>query len=220
MPLLRYYKNPNILECGLDEAGQGPLLGRVYGAAVILNPEIEIHPHLRDSKRMTPARRAVVRQWIEEEGAVDYAVAWRDEKRIDAVNILNAKLEAWHDAISQLNVEPEMLLVDGTQFREYWILGEEDRTIPSKTFVCGDGLYASIAAASVLAKEYHDDYIKELCEKEPILDEHYDLLSNKGYGTARHIEGIQKWGPSSYHRMSFLTSPKFHCNHGTSKSDI
>ena len=118
-------KDKDKLIAGLDESGQGPLFGRVYGAVVILNPEIDLHPFLNDSKKMTPQRRNVVREWIEE-NALDYQVCWRDEKRIDEINILNAKMEAWHEAISKLNIEPELLLVDGTQFKPYWVISNED----------------------------------------------------------------------------------------------
>ena len=198
----------NKLIAGLDESGQGPLFGRVYGAVVILNPEIDLHPYLNDSKKMTPKRRAIVRDWIEE-NALDYQVSWRDEKRIDEVNILNAKMEAWHEGISKLNIEPELLLVDGTQFKPYWIVNDkEDYIIPYKTIVEGDAQYASIAAASVLAKEYHDQYIKELCQNEPELEHKYHLCSNKGYGTSYHIWAISEYGPSIYHRKSFIKKIK------------
>lgn len=200
-----YLNNPDELVAGLDEAGQGPLLGRVYGAAVILNPHIELHEYLNDSKKMTPKRRAIVRTWIEE-NAIDYQVCWRDETVIDAKNILEAKMDSWHECLRLLRVEPERLLVDGTQFRPYWILTdeEEDKTIPYDLIVGGDAKYACIAAASVLAKEYHDDYIRDLCQQEPRLDKMYNLLSNKGYGTAAHIWGIKEYGPCKYHRRSFI----------------
>jgi ribonuclease HII len=199
----------NKLIAGLDESGQGPLFGRVYGAAVILNPEIVLHPYLNDSKKMTFKRRAIVREWIEE-NALDYQVCWRDEKRIDEVNILNAKMEAWHEAISKLDIQPELLLVDGTQFKPYWIVNEkEDYIIPYKTIVEGDAQYAAIAAASVLAKEYHDQYIIELCKNEPELEQKYHLCSNKGYGTAYHIWAISEYGPSIYHRKSFIKKIKY-----------
>jgi ribonuclease HII len=201
-------KDRDKLIAGLDESGQGPLFGRVYGAAVILNPEIILHPYLDDSKKMTPKRRAIVREWIEENALV-YQVCWRDEKRIDEVNILNAKMEAWHEAISRLDIEPELLLVDGTQFKPYWILNDrEDYIIPYKTIVEGDAQYACIAAASVLAKEYHDQYIKELCQNEPELEQKYHLCSNKGYGTAYHMWAISYYGPSIYHRKSFIKKIK------------
>lgn len=199
----------NKLIAGLDESGQGPLFGRVYGAVVILNPEIILHPYLNDSKKMTAKRRAIVREWIEE-NALDYQVCWRDEKRIDEVNILNAKMEAWHEAISKLDIQPELLLVDGTQFKPYWIVDDkEDFIIPYKTIVEGDNQYAAIAAASVLAKEYHDEYIIELCKNEPELEQKYHLCSNKGYGTAYHIWAISEYGPSIYHRKSFIKKIKW-----------
>lgn len=200
--LKRYYKHLEELVAGLDEAGQGPLFGRVYGAAVILNPSLELHPYLNDSKKMTPKRREIVREWIEE-NALDYQVCWRDEKRIDEINILNAKMEAWHEAVKGLSVEPEMLLVDGSYFKPIWQLGDEDNILPYQTIVGGDAQYACIAAASVLAKEYHDQYIRELCEKEPDLETKYHLLSNNGYGTAYHKWAISEYGMTPYHRRSF-----------------
>ena len=155
---------------------------------------------------MTPKRRAIVREWIEE-NAMDYKVCWRDEKRIDEINILSAKIEAWHEAVRSLSIEPEMLLVDGSYFKPVWILGksadEEDIILPYQTVVEGDAKYACIAAASVLAKEYHDEYIRDLCGKEPELETKYHLLSNKGYGTQYHKWAISEYGMSSYHRRSF-----------------
>lgn len=211
MANLKFYideKDKDKIIAGLDESGQGPLFGRVYGAAVILNPEIDLHPYLNDSKKMTPKRRAIVREWIEE-NSLEYQVCWRDEKRIDEINILNAKMEAWHEAIGKLDIEPEMLLVDGTQFKPYWVLNsDEDYLIPYKTIVEGDAQYAAIAAASVLAKEYHDQYIKELCINEPELEQKYHLCSNKGYGTAYHMWALTEYGPSQYHRKSFLKNIK------------
>jgi ribonuclease HII len=200
-------KDKDRLIAGLDESGQGPLFGRVYGAVVILNPEIDLHPFLNDSKKMTPQRRNVVREWIEE-NALDYQVCWRDEKRIDEINILNAKMEAWHEAISKLNIEPELLLVDGTQFKPYWVISDEDYVIPYNTIIKGDSQYAAISAASVLAKEYHDQYIREICEQEPELEQKYHLCSNKGYGTGYHIWALTEYGPSKYHRKSFLKNIK------------
>jgi len=202
--LYNHVSNKDKLIAGLDESGQGPLFGRVYGAAVILNPDVELHASLNDSKKMTPKKRQIVRDWIEE-NALDYQVCWRDEKRIDDVNILNAKMEAWHEAVSKLNVEPELLLVDGTQFKPYWnVSGDEDYFIPYQTIIGGDAEYAAIAAASVLAKEYHDQYITELCQSLPELEQKYHLCSNKGYGTAYHMWAISEYGPSPYHRKSFL----------------
>jgi len=203
MTLKKFYNHEQELIAGLDEAGQGPLLGRVYGAAVILDPSLELHPYLNDSKKMTAKRRAIVRDWVEEY-ALDFQVSWRDEKRIDEINILNAKMEAWHEVIRNLNIEPEMLLVDGSYFKPFWKLGDdEDIIMPYQTIVGGDAQYASIAAASVLAKEYHDEYIRQLCEKEPELETKYHLLSNKGYGTSYHKWAIGEYGMSTYHRRSF-----------------
>ena len=179
-----FHINDATIEAGIDESGAGPLFGRVYAACVILNPNIEIHPYLNDSKKVSGKRRKIVRDWIEE-NALDFNVAWCDEKRVD-----------------EINIEPEHLLVDGNSFKPY--VYDMEYFIPHTLVINGDGTYASIAAASILAKEYHDDYIIEMCDKHPELDAKYHLLSNKGYGTPYHKWAITEYGPTIYHRKSFL----------------
>lgn len=197
----RFYKSEETIECGVDEAGRGPLFGRIYTAAVVLDPHIELHEYLYDSKSVTSKRRKLVRTWIEE-NAISYSVSWRDEKYIDKYNIRVSTIDAMHDAIRNLSLEPELLLIDGNDFNP--IVGNSGDFIENINIIDGDKKYASIAAASILAKEYHDEYIDEICDKYPHLDEQYSLKKNKGYGTEYHIWAIKKYGPSQYHRKSFL----------------
>lgn len=199
--LKTFHISDNTLEAGIDESGAGPLFGRVYAACVIIDPNIEIHPYLNDSKKVTGKRRKVVRDWIEE-NALDFNVAWCDEKRVDEINILNARIESMHKALNGLSIEPEHLLVDGNSFKPY--VYDMEYFIPHTLVINGDGIYASIAAASILAKEYHDDYIIEMCTRHPELDTKYHLLCNKGYGTPYHKWAITEYGPTDYHRKSFL----------------
>jgi ribonuclease HII len=203
--LERFYKTSDTIECGVDEAGRGPLFGRVYAAAVVLDPNIELHEYLFDSKCVTSKRRKLVRNWIEE-NALSYSVSWKDEKYIDKFNIAVSTIDAMHDAIRNLNIDPDIILVDGNQFTP--LVSQAGLIIESITIVDGDRQYASIAAASILAKEYHDEYIYELCEKYPYLDDQYSLKKNKGYGTEYHRWAISKYGPTQYHRKSFLKKIK------------
>ena len=199
--LERYYRTSETIECGVDEAGRGPLFGRVYTAAVVLDPHIELHEYLFDSKCVTSKRRKLVRTWIEE-NAISYAVSWKDEKYIDKFNIAVSTMDAMHDAIRNLSLEPELLLIDGNQFNP--VVSQSGEFIENIVIVDGDRKYASIAAASILAKEYHDDYIYDLCEMHPYLDDQYGLKKNKGYGTSYHTWAILKYGPSDFHRKTFL----------------
>lgn len=200
-----FYRGQDIIECGVDDAARGPLFGRVYTAAVILDPTIELHQYLNDSKKVTPKRRKLVREWIED-NAIAYSVSWRDEKRIDKINIVQATMESMHESIRNLGVDPELILVDGDYFRPYY--QDMDNLVEHKTVVEGDSHYASIAAASILAKEYHDDYILELCDQNEYLDNRYGLRKNKGYGTELHRWGLRTYGPSPYHRLTFLKNIK------------
>ena len=198
----RFYRTSETIECGVDEAGRGPLFGRVYSAAFVLDPHIELHEYLYDSKCVTSKRRKLVRTWIEE-NAISYSVSWKDEKYIDKFNIAVSTMDAMHEAIRNLSLEPDILLIDGNRFTPY-VSNNSGKVIESIVIVEGDRKYGSIAAASILAKEYHDEYINELCDKYPYLDDQYSLKKNKGYGTAYHIWAISKYGPTQYHRKSFL----------------
>jgi ribonuclease HII len=192
------------LEVGLDEAGRGCLLGPVCIGAVIMNDIRDLPPphEIRDSKKCSPKVRTVLRKYIEE-NAVAFNVQMIHEERIDKVNILQATMEGMEkcldDITSVLNIDK--ILVDGTYFPIYM----NKNTFEPISHVCipgGDDKYLNIAAASILAKEYHDEYIMNLCSANPDLNK-YDLKNNKGYGTKSHMEALKEYGPSIYHRKSF-----------------
>lgn len=184
----RYYEG--MIEAGCDEAGRGCLAGSVYAAAVIL-PDGYENPLLNDSKQLTERRRYELRDIIERD-AVAWAVGIVTPEEIDRINILNASILAMHRALDQLTVRPEAVIVDGNRFKKY-------RDLPHTTIVKGDGKYMAIAAASILAKTYRDDYMNRLAEEHP----QYDWQSNKGYPTRRHREAIRQHGTTPYHRMSY-----------------
>lgn len=189
----------NVLEAGLDEAGRGPLFGRVYVGACIWPPSIETDL-IKDSKKLSARKRLIVCDYIKE-NAIDWSVTWKSAKKIDEINILQATQSAMHDAISNLLVRPDFLLIDGHYFRSY--VDKCGKSIPHICIEKGDNEYTSIAAASILAKVHHDKYIEDMCDKYENLDEYYSLRSNKGYGTKKHIDGIKKHGISEWHRQSF-----------------
>ena len=183
-----YYKGK--VEAGCDEAGRGCLAGSVYAAAVIF-PENYQNENLNDSKQLTDKRRKLLREIIERD-AVAWAVGIVTPEEIDRINILNASILAMHRALDQLKVRPEAIIVDGNRFKPY-------QKLPHTTIVKGDGKYLSIAAASILAKTYRDDYMDALAEEYP----QYDWLSNKGYPTKKHRDAIRQYGMTPYHRKSF-----------------
>jgi ribonuclease HII len=183
-----YYKGK--VEAGCDEAGRGCLAGSVYAAAVIF-PENYQNEDLNDSKQLTDKRRKLLREIIERD-AVAWAVGIVTPEEIDRINILNASILAMHRALDQLKVRPEAIIVDGNRFKPY-------QKLPHTTIVKGDGKYLSIAAASILAKTYRDDYMDALAEDYP----QYDWLSNKGYPTKKHRDAIRQYGMTPYHRKSF-----------------
>ncbi len=183
-----YYEGK--IEAGCDEAGRGCLAGSVYAAAVIL-PEDYRNDLLNDSKQLTEKRRYQLRDIIQRD-AVAWAVGIVTPEEIDRINILNASILAMHRALDQLQVRPEAIIVDGNRFKPY-------RDLPHTTIVKGDGKYLSIAAASILAKTYRDDYMNQLAEEYP----QYDWLSNKGYPTKKHREAIKAYGITPYHRKSY-----------------
>lgn len=178
------------LEAGTDEAGRGCLAGPVFAAAVIL-PENFSNELINDSKKLSEKHREQLRPIIENE-AVAWAVGIVTEKEIDKINILNASILAMHRALDGLKVRPGAVIVDGNRFKPY-----ED--LPWKTFVKGDGRFANIAAASILAKTHRDEYMRKIHEEYP--QYHWDV--NKGYPTKAHRQAIEKYGPTKYHRMSF-----------------
>ena len=191
-----YYEGK--IEAGCDEAGRGCLAGSVYAAAVIL-PDGYENPLLNDSKQLTEKRRYELRDIIERD-AVAWAVGIVTPEEIDKINILNASILAMHRALDQLKVRPEAIIVDGNRFKPYTSHGDGSPVrIPYTTIVKGDGKYLSIAAASILAKTYRDDYMNQLAEEYP----QYDWLSNKGYPTKKHREAIRQYGITPYHRKSY-----------------
>ena len=192
--MLAPFLSEYLIEAGCDEAGRGCLAGPVFAAAVIL-PKDFTHPLLNDSKQLSEKNRYAARQIVEKE-ALAWAVAQVDPAEIDEINILRASFVAMHRALDQLTIRPEQLLIDGNRFHTY-------RDTPHHTIVKGDGKYLSIAAASILAKTYPDDYMLRIHEDFP----YYCWDSNKGYPAKVHREAIAKHGPSPYHRMSFRLLP-------------
>ena len=192
-PQLKPYLEPGRLEAGCDEAGRGPLAGPVYAAAVILPPGFH-HPLLNDSKKMSEKAREQLRPIIEAE-AVAWAVEAVSAREIDTLNILWASVTGMQRAVMQLNPAPAFLLIDGNKFRPFGPYGPGDY----RTVVHGDATYASIAAASVLAKTYRDDFMRRLAREYP----GYGWERNMGYPTAEHIEAIRKYGFTPWHRKSF-----------------
>lgn len=185
---------PGCLEAGTDEAGRGCLAGPVYAAAVIL-PDGFSHPWLNDSKQLSEKRRMELREVIMSE-AVSYAVGVVSAEEIDKINILNASIEAMHRALGALSPQPRAVIVDGNRFRPYL-------SLPWTTFVKGDGRFANIAAASVLAKTERDMFMASAHEQWP----QYGWNVNKGYPTRAHREAIARFGPSPLHRMTFRLLP-------------
>ena len=179
-----------LIEAGCDEAGRGCLAGAVFAAAVILPPNY-VNADLNDSKQLSEKRRYVLRDTIERD-AVAWAVGVVTPEEIDEINILNASILAMHRALDQLTTRPEAVIVDGNRFKPYG-------SLPSVTIVKGDGKYLSIAAASILAKTYRDDYMKRLAEEYP----QYDWKGNKGYPTKKHRDAIRLFGATPYHRRTF-----------------
>ena len=179
-----------INEVGTDEAGRGCLAGPVFAAAVIL-PEDFSNEYINDSKKLTERRRELLRPIIEEQ-ALAWAVGIVDAQEIDKINILNASILAMHRALDALKVRPGAIIVDGNRFEPY---GD----IPYRTFVKGDGRFANIAAASILAKTHRDEFMRKIHEEYPM----YHWNENKGYPTKAHREAIEKYGPTPYHRMTF-----------------
>ena len=187
-----YYINK--VEAGCDEAGRGCLAGSVFAAAVILPPDYE-NELLNDSKQLSEKKRYLLRSMIEKD-ALAWAVGVVTAAEIDKINILNASILAMHRALDALSVRPEAIIVDGNRFKPY-------HDMPHTTIVKGDGKYLSIAAASILAKTYRDDYMKAIAEEFP----QYDWRSNKGYPTKKHRAAIKEYGISPYHRKSFTLLP-------------
>jgi ribonuclease HII len=220
-PLIPFYfpeneSNNNVCEIGADEVGRGPLFGRVYSAAVILprdSPDFKFE-WMKDSKRFSSKKKiAEVAEYIKE-NAVSYGIGYEDESVIDRDNILQATQSAMRKAINDVKSKMKnintnskyFILVDGNYFKSILHIDHTTGKAVRDDYACivgGDNKYCAIAAASILAKVSRDDYIRELCDIDPSLIERYDLASNKGYGTTKHIDGIRKFGYTTMHRKSF-----------------
>jgi ribonuclease HII len=221
-----YYEESNIYEIGVDEAGRGPLFGRVYAGAVVLSKNVELFNHslMKDSKKFTSKKKIdEVAEYIKE-NAIAWAVAYEDEKVIDDINILQATQSAMHKAILEVKKQMHLkniisnndsnndsnnslfLLVDGNYFKPVTIMNTKTNKFESIKFTTvegGDNKYTAIAAASILAKVERDNYIDELCKNNPELVTNYGIDTNKGYGAKKHIEGIKEHGISIWHRRTF-----------------
>jgi ribonuclease HII len=193
--MLKLKIHPHLLECGTDEAGRGCLAGPVTAAAVIL-PDDFSHPFLTDSKQLSEKKRLELKKIIEAE-AISFAVAHVMMEEIDQINILNASILGMHRSIENLNQQPEFIAIDGNRFKPY------GRT-PYECVVKGDGKYLHIAAASILAKTYRDEYMIRLHDEYPA----YNWQQNKGYPTLEHRAAIRKYGPTIFHRRSFRLLPE------------
>jgi len=193
--------NKDEIEVGMDEAGRGPLFGRVYVGAAILPPDDSFnHSLMRDSKKLNERKRLIAFDYIKE-NAIDWVIHYKDEKYIDKHNIFAANYNTMYEAVNKLLVKPDHILVDGNYFKP--CMYNDGDYINHTTVVKGDDKYTSIAAASILAKVGRDKYIQELCDKYPLLDEYYGIRSNKGYGAKKHMEGIKTHGISPWHRKTF-----------------
>ena len=192
--LLPFYQN-ELIEAGCDEAGRGCFAGPVFSAAVIL-PKDFSHPELNDSKQLSEAKRDKLRAVIEKE-AISYQVTSISHEEIDRTNILKASIKAMHLSIAKLEPQPGFLIIDGNRFYKY-------KRIPHRCIIKGDCLYASIAAAGILAKTYRDEFMQTLHKEFP----QYNWAGNKGYGTEEHRRAIEQFGLSTYHRKSFRLLPE------------
>ena len=223
-PLQKFYKeDANIFEIGVDEAGRGPLFGRVYTAAVVLPKDDSFdHSRVKDSKKFNSKKKIEEAADYVKENAIAWYVSFEDEKVIDEINILQATQRSMHSSILETrkqligkmkdkNYKIE-LLIDGNYFNPITILNKTSskiETIPYTTIVGGDNKYTAIAAASILAKVERDKYINDLCEQNPTLSEYYSIDSNKGYGAKKHLDGIKEHGITIWHRRSFGICKKY-----------
>ena len=200
----KYYSDK--LEVGIDEVARGCLAGPVFTAAVIWPKDLdcEIQKQIKDSKKLSRKKRNILREYIEY-NAIDFAVSYKDNTIIDNYNILNATHMSMHDTLDKLNVIPELILVDGNSFKPYY---HNNDIIDHTCIIEGDNKYLPIACASILAKEYHDDYIKKLVECDEALKK-YDWVNNMCYGTKKHIDAIKEYGITKYHRKTFGICNKF-----------
>lgn len=210
--MLKSYMLEDKIEIGVDEAGRGPLFGRVYTGAVILPKDDSFdHSRMKDSKQFKSKNRKKIKEVAEyiKQNAVAWAVTYSDEQQIDKMNILKATMDSMHRSIEKIIPEDYStvhLLIDGNYFTPLHTFDEKEQCIVNAPYTCvekGDNTYTSIAAASILAKVARDDYIEELCIEHPELAEHYGIDTNMGYGSKKHIQGIKEYGLTEWHRKSF-----------------
>ena len=207
-PLNKFYnEDSELLEIGIDEAGRGPLFGRVYTGAVILPKDVDFNfDKMKDSKKFSSVKKInEVAEYIKEK-ALAWSVTYNDEKVVDNINIRQSVLSSMHNSIKNVmdNDNEYLLLVDGNDFRPYMMF-KDDEYLPVK-HICiegGDNKYCAIAAASILAKTERDKYIEELCDENPELKERYGIDKNKGYGTKTHLDGIKNFGITKWHRKTY-----------------
>lgn len=199
-----YYED-NKIEIGLDEAGRGCLFGPVFSAGVIWNGDY--HKDIKDSKKLSIKKRVEMKDYIMEQ-AISYHVEMVDNNHIDKYNILQSTMKGWHKCINHIegDLPIDLILVDGPNF--YWYIDKDDDIIPHVCINDGDNKYISIAAASILAKTSRDEYIDTLVTENPELNK-YDLKNNKGYGTKKHLEAIEKYGITKWHRKTFGICKKY-----------
>ena len=200
---MNVFFDKNKIEVGIDEAGRGCLAGPVVCAAVIMPQNIDneylyLQNQIKDSKKLSRKKRKELKEFIEFI-ALDYSVCYKDNVTIDEINIFNATHQCMHDCLNKLNIIPESILVDGDKFNNYY---NNNELIEHNCIIGGDNKYISIASASILAKESHDDYIVNLCNNNKELNQ-YDWINNMCYGTQKHINGIKKYGITNFHRKSF-----------------
>jgi ribonuclease HII len=207
-PLNKFYnEDSELLEIGIDEAGRGPLFGRVYTGAVVLPKDVDFEfDKMKDSKKFNSVKKInEVAEYIKEK-ALAWSVTYNDEKVVDNINIRQSVLSSMHNSIKNVMTDDNeyLLLVDGNDFRPYMMF-KDDEYLPVK-HICiegGDNKYCAIAAASILAKTERDKYIEELCEENPELKERYGIDRNKGYGTKTHLDGIKNFGITKWHRKTY-----------------
>lgn len=212
------YNTDDVVEIGVDEVGRGPMFGRVYTAAVILPKDHSSFDHskMKDSKKFHSKKKIKEVSDYIKENAIAWSIEWEDEKVIDEINIRNATHSAMHKAIKNIYQDEinTLLLVDGNDFKPFVVFNKTQSAlhqVPHISIEGGDNKYTSIAAASILAKVARDEYIYDLCNEYPYLIEKYDIEKNKGYGTKKHMEGIQIYGITEWHRKSFGICKNFHC---------
>lgn len=204
MSLEPYLNNDITLEVGVDESGRGPLIARVYSGAVFWDPTVTSEL-IRDSKKLDHRKRLIAYDFIKE-NCLSYGVGYSEPEEIDQINILQATLRSMHRAIDSCYVIPQHILVDGTHFKVYF--DRNDEPVNHTLVTGGDDKYYSIAAASIVAKVERDLYVEKLCDEHTELDL-YDIRNNKGYGSKKHLEAIENWGITPFHRKSFGICKKY-----------